>query len=144
MDSCAQFLAVAEHRKIPARARSTGPQLRKRDTVVEGHGCHAWGRCGWPTFGAGSVSLEVLAGLHAVEASYVSVSVSSPGAFRADIVRSVWSSKVPLDNIPVVLNLLDGRAGVDPAFHTIWTRFRMMRRYLAHWPGEVPRNFLYA
>ena len=29
MDSCAQFLAVAEHRLIPARARSVGNQLRK-------------------------------------------------------------------------------------------------------------------
>ena len=29
MDSCAQFLAVAEHRLIPARARSIGHQLRK-------------------------------------------------------------------------------------------------------------------
>ena len=29
MDSCAQFLAVAEHRLIPARTRSVGHQLRK-------------------------------------------------------------------------------------------------------------------
>ena len=29
MDSCAQFLAVAEHRLIPSRARSIGHQLRK-------------------------------------------------------------------------------------------------------------------
>ena len=29
MDSCAQFLAVAEHRLIPARARSVGHHLRK-------------------------------------------------------------------------------------------------------------------
>ena len=34
MDSCAQFLAVAEHRLIPARARSVGHQLRK-------DGCHS-------------------------------------------------------------------------------------------------------
>ena len=31
MDSCAQFLAVAEHRLIPARARSIGHQLRRAD-----------------------------------------------------------------------------------------------------------------
>ena len=31
MDSCAQFLAVAEHRLIPARVRSVGHQLRKAD-----------------------------------------------------------------------------------------------------------------
>ena len=29
LDSCAQFLAVAEHRLIPCRARSVGHQLRK-------------------------------------------------------------------------------------------------------------------
>ena len=48
MDSCAQFLAVAEHRLIPARARSIGLQLRKagyqsvwapacQDQVAGGH-----------------------------------------------------------------------------------------------------------
>ena len=31
LDSCAQFLFVAEHRLIPARARSIGHQLRKAD-----------------------------------------------------------------------------------------------------------------
>ena len=31
MDSCAQFLLVAEHRLIPARVRSVGHQLRKAD-----------------------------------------------------------------------------------------------------------------
>ena len=45
---CAQFLAVAEHRLIPARARSVGHQLRKagfhsvwapacQDTIPGGH-----------------------------------------------------------------------------------------------------------
>ena len=48
MDSCAQFLAVAEHRLIPARARSVGHQLRRagfhsvwapacQDTIPGGH-----------------------------------------------------------------------------------------------------------
>ena len=53
LDSCAQFLAVAEHRLIPSRARSIGHQLR-----IAGHhsiwapacqdkiaGGHAWGWC---------------------------------------------------------------------------------------------------
>ena len=31
MNSCAQFLAVAEHRLIPARVRSVGHQLRQAD-----------------------------------------------------------------------------------------------------------------
>ena len=69
------------------------------------------------------------AGLHAAEASYVSS--SSLSAFRAAIVRAVWSSKMPLANAPAILNLLDGPVGVDPAFHIVWSRFRMLRRYLA-------------
>ena len=58
------------------------------------------------------------AGLHADEASYVSA--SSVSAFRAAIVRSVWSCKMPLANTPAVLNLLDGLVGVDPAYHIVW------------------------
>ena len=79
------------------------------------------------------------AGLHAAEASYVSS--SSISAFRAAIVRAVWSSKMPLANAPAILNLLDGPVGVDPAFHVVWSRFRMMRRFLAYCPEEEPRIF---
>ena len=78
-------------------------------------------------------------GPHAVEASFVSASFLI--AFRAAIVRSVWSGKMPLANTPVVLNLLYGPVGVDPAFHIVWTRFRLMRRYLAHRTLEVLRIF---
>ena len=70
------------------------------------------------------------AGLHAAGASFVSS--SSISAFRAAIVRAVWSSKMPLANAPAILNLLDGPVGVDPAFHIVWSRFRMTRRYLAY------------
>ena len=79
------------------------------------------------------------AGLHAAEASYVSS--SSISAFRAAIVRAVWSSKMPLANTPAILNLLDGPFDVDPAFYVIWSRFRMMRRFLAYCPEEEPRIF---
>ena len=79
------------------------------------------------------------AGLHAAEASYVSS--SSISAFRAAIVRAVWSSKTPLANAPAILNLLDGPVGVDPAFHVVRSRFRIMRRYLAYNPDEEPRIF---
>ena len=79
------------------------------------------------------------AGLHAAEASFVSS--SSVSAFRAANVRAVWSSKMPLADAPAILNLLDGPVGVDPAFHIIWSRFRMMRRYLAYCPEEEPRIF---
>ena len=79
------------------------------------------------------------AGLHAAEASYVSS--SSISAFRAAIVRAVWSSKMPLANAPAILNLLDGPVDVDSAFYVVWSRFRMMRRYLAYCPEEEPRIF---
>ena len=79
------------------------------------------------------------AGLHAAEASYVSS--SSISAFRAAIVRSVWSSKMPLANALAILNLLDGPVDVDPAFYVVWSRFRMMRRYLAYCPEKEPRIF---
>ena len=79
------------------------------------------------------------AGLHAAEASYVSS--SSISAFRAAIVRAVWSSKMPLAGAPAIFYLLDGPVGVDPAFHVVWSRFRMMRRYLASHPDEEPRIF---
>ena len=72
------------------------------------------------------------AGLHAAEASYVSS--SSICALRAAFVRAVWSSKMPLANAPAILNLLDGPVGVDPAFHIVWSRFHMMRRFLAYCP----------
>ena len=40
-----------------------------------------------------------------------------------------------------ILHLLDGPVGIDPAFHIVWIRFRMMRRYLAYCPDEEPRIF---
>ena len=72
-------------------------------------------------------------GLHTAEASYVSASSLSL-FFRAAIVRSVWSSKMPLASTLVIPSLLDGPVGVDHAFHFICARFRMMRRYLAYCP----------
>ena len=74
------------------------------------------------------------AGLHAAEASYVSSSAIS--AFGAAIVRAVWSGNMPLASTPANLNLLDGPVGIDPAFHNVWARFRMMRRYSANWYGS--------
>ena len=52
-----------------------------------------------------------------------------------------WSTKMPLANSYAVLNLLDGPVDVDPAFYVVWSRFRMMRRYLAYCPEEEPRIF---
>ena len=105
----------------------------------------------WDVFGNGGfwkVQLDVRcfirgkylpAGLHAAEASYVSS--SSISAFRAAIVRAVWTSQMPLANAPALLNLLDGPVDVDPAFHIVWSRFRMIHRYMAYCPGEELRIF---
>ena len=79
------------------------------------------------------------AGLHAVQASYVSA--SNLNTFRAAFARAVWSSLMPLAGTPVVVNLLDGPVGVDPPFHIVWTGFRLMRGYLAHRPLETARIF---
>ena len=64
--------------------------------------------------------------LHAVEASYVSA--SSLSAFRAAIVRTVWSCKMPFANTHAILTLLVGPVGVDPVYHIVRARFRVMRR----------------
>ena len=48
---------------------------------------------------------------------------------------------MPLANTPAILNLLDGPVDVDPAFYVVWSRFRMMRRYLVYCPDEEPRIF---
>ena len=60
---------------------------------------------------------------------------------RTAIFKVVWSRSQPLANVGAVLNLLDGPQGCDPAFCVVWFRFRMLRRYLAYWPGEVARVY---
>ena len=52
--------------------------------------------------------------------------------------RNVWSRRQPLANVGAMLSLLDGPQGCDPAFCVICFRFRMLRRYFAYRPGEVP------
>ena len=44
-------------------------------------------------------------------------------------------------NALAILDLLDGPVDVDPAFYVVWSRFRMMRRYLAYCPEEELRIF---
>ena len=60
---------------------------------------------------------------------------------RTAMFTVVWSSRQPLANTGAVLSLLDGPPGCDPAFCVVWFRFRMLRRYLAYRPGEVPRVY---
>ena len=72
------------------------------------------------------------AGLHAVEASYVSASALS--AFVEPSLGLFWA----------ILDYLEfaGRSGWSgPTYHIVWTRFPSMRRYLAFRPQETPRVF---
>ena len=79
------------------------------------------------------------AGLHAAEALMSPLRLSV--LFVLLLFILCGPSKMPLANAPALLNLLDGPVGVDPAFHISWSRFRMMRRYLAYCPEEEPRIF---
>ena len=48
---------------------------------------------------------------------------------------------VQVPNDAQVPCLLSGWVDVDPAFHVVWSRFRMMRRFLAWCPEEEPKIF---
>ena len=90
------------------------------------------------------------AALHVAEAFYVSS--SSINAIGAVIVRSVWSTRMPLACTPAILNVLNGIVDVDPAKKNVWSRFcmivwsrfRVMRRYLACCLEEKNWDFSYA
>ena len=75
------------------------------------------------------------AGLHAAEASYVSS--SSISAFRAAIVRAVWSSKMPLANVSAILICLMGLLVLILLSMLSGPGFG----YLAYCPEEEPRIF---
>ena len=69
------------------------------------------------------------AALDSAEAS--TVSDGSLCELRSAFVRAVWSGRLSLANPGAVLTLLDGTLESDPAYHIVWCRFRVMRRFLA-------------
>ena len=75
--------------------------------------------------------------LHGIEASFLAE--AGLRELRAAVVRVVWSRRQSLANPFAVLGLLDGPIGCDLAFCVVWFRFRLLRRFLAHRPGEVAR-----
>ena len=79
------------------------------------------------------------AALHGIEASLLAS--DSLRKLRSAVCRVVWSRRQPLASVGVVLSLLDGPAGCDPAFCVVWFRFRLLRRYIALWPAEVGRVY---
>ena len=81
-------------------------------------------------------SMYLPAALHGIEASLLSS--DSLRKLRSSIHKVIWSRRQPLANVGAVLSLLDGPTGCDPLFCVVWLRFRLLRRYLALWPAEVP------
>ena len=77
--------------------------------------------------------------LHAVEGARISSLLLR--RLRSAFVSAVWSRKMPLAHVGAVLTLLDGPSGCDPGFYVVWSRFRLLRRYLAYRPMEVPRIY---
>ena len=84
-------------------------------------------------------SMFIPGALHGNEASFLAE--AGLRKLRAAIVTVVWSRRQFLANPGAVLCLLDGPTGCDPAFCVVWFRFRMLRRYLAYWLGEVFRVY---
>ena len=84
-------------------------------------------------------SMFILGALHGIEASFLAD--TSLRKLRTATFKVVWSRREPLANGGAVLSLLDGPQGCDPAFCVVWFRFRMLHRYLAHRPCEVPRVY---
>ena len=77
--------------------------------------------------------------LHAVEGARISALLLH--RLRSAFASAVWSRRMPLAHVGAVLSLLDGPAGCDPGFFVVWSRFRLLRRYLAYRPLEVPRIY---
>ena len=75
-------------------------------------------------------TMHLLAALHGVEASLVSIS----GLRKLWSVygRAAMSGGLRLANPGAVLSLLDGPVVSDPGFHVVWCRFRMLRRHTAY------------
>ena len=84
-------------------------------------------------------SMYLPAALHGIEASLLAS--DSLRKLRSSIHRIVWSRRQPLASVGAVRSLLDGPTGCDPAFCVVWFLFRLLRRYLAHWPAEVCRVY---
>ena len=84
-------------------------------------------------------SIFIPGALHGIEASFLAD--ASLRNLRTATFKVVWSDRQPLANVGAVLSLLDVPQVCDPAFCVVWFRFRMLRRYIACRPSEVPRVY---
>ena len=75
-------------------------------------------------------TMHLLAALHGVEASLVSI--SGLRRLMSAFGQAAMSGGLRLANPGAVLSLLDGPVGSDPGFHVVWCRFRMLRRHMAY------------
>ena len=82
-------------------------------------------------------TMYIPAALHGIEASLLSHNFVVK--LRAAFIRACGSSKLTLAHTGTVLGILDGPEFVDSSSCIVWFRFRMLRRYLAYRPLEVPR-----
>ena len=119
-------------------------------TVQSAEGCYScWSGFGLACCCSGGLALPldfvgnlgscgpVLPGaLHAIAASRISFCLFQ--RLRTAFVSTVWSKKMPLAHVCAILSLLDGPPGCDPEFCVVGCRFRLLRRYLAYNPLEVP------
>ena len=71
------------------------------------------------------------------------VSDGSLCKLRSAFVRAAWSDRFSLANPGAVLTLLDGPLGSDPAYHVVWCRFCMMRRFLTYHSGVLDLDRIY-
>ena len=75
-------------------------------------------------------TMHLLAALHGVKASLVSI--SGLRRLRTAFGQAAMSGGLRLANPGAVLSLLDGLVGSDPGFHVVWCRFRLLRRHMAY------------
>ena len=80
-------------------------------------------------------TMFIPAAQHGADASCVSD--LSLCRLRSAFVRGAWSGRLTLANPGAIFNLMNGPVGSDPAFHVVWCRFRMMRRFLAYNSGVL-------
>ena len=81
----------------------------------------------------------ILGALHGVEASFLAG--ASLRKLRVAFFAVAWSRRQLFTSVGVLLSLLDGPLGCDPAFCVVWFRFRMLRRFLAYRLGGGSRVY---
>ena len=80
-----------------------------------------------------------LGALHGSGAS--TTSKTDMKSLRTAFCSAASSSKMPVADAGAVLSLQDGPNGCDPEFQVTWSRFRLIRRYLAFRSEQIRRIY---